>query len=141
MYWLTTIIFIIIAAIGCISTSNRSPFQTEQVREIWHNMTKAERTAANRKSFGFGVFIGIMLALIPGVIGLNLGLIFLHSALKGMILGSAIFPFVVFALWKALLPYLNKSWRMFFASTEWAKNHQIQANKIRLFKWEQQNCF
>ncbi len=132
--WIPIIIFFIIAAIGSIGTSKRSPFKSEQVKEIWNNMTKAERTAANKKALGFGVFMGTILGMIPGVIGLNIGIVFLHSALKGMIFGLILFPFVLFFLWKALLPYLTKPRQLFFASTKWAKNRCIQAYDIRLFK-------
>jgi hypothetical protein len=133
--WMPIIIIFIIAAIGSISTSKRPPFKSEQVMEIWNNMTKAERTAANKKSIGFGVLTGTILALIPSLFGFIIGIIFLHSALKGMIFaGLVLFPVFVFVLWKAFLPYLEKSWRLFFASTEWAKNRGIQADSIRLFK-------
>ncbi|MBN2589845.1 MAG: hypothetical protein JXA96_08275 [Sedimentisphaerales bacterium] len=131
------IIFIIAVVASLTATTNSTPFKTEQAREIWQNMTKFERTAANRKSRRFGAFVGAILGIVPGVIGLTLGIALLGSALKGVIISSLLStPIVLLVIWKVYLPHMAESWRLFFASTEWAINHDIQPEDIRLFKWE-----
>lgn len=135
--WIYFIIFLFVAVAGSMATRNRPPFKTEQVKEIWQNMTKSEQAAANKKSFGFGVIVGAILGVVPSIFGLIIGIILLHSALKGMIVGMLLlFPVVLLVLWKLFRPHMADSWRLFFASTEWAKSQGLQAKDIRLFKWE-----
>lgn len=136
--WMPFIIFFIIAAVGSLTaTTNNSPFKTEQAREIWQNMTQSEQKAANRKSWRFGALVGAILGIVPGVIGLTVGAALLGSALKGMIVsGLLVPPIIVLIIWKIYLPHMAESWRLFFASTEWARSHDIKPEDIRLYKWE-----
>jgi len=132
--WMFIIFYLFIAILASIGTNNKPPFKTEQVKEIWHNLTEDERKAANNKSLIYGVSLGAILGIVPCVFGFTFGIIFLGSALNGLIVGMLLFPIVVIVLRKKFLPYLTESWRDFFASTEWAKNNGLQPDDIRLFE-------
>ncbi len=135
------IIFIIsstIAIVGSLTaTTENSPFKTEQAKEIWQNMTQSERKTANRKYWRFSALAGAIIGLVQGIIGLPLGIIIFGYALKGIIFSLLLStPIVPLIMWKIYLPHMAESWRLFFASTEWAISHDIQPEDILLFKWE-----
>jgi ABC-type phosphate transport system permease subunit len=130
-YWIAVVVFLVIAVF--VGTNTWSPFQSQQVKEICANMTKAERTAAMKRGGLWGLLVG----LIPGAMGLTLGPLVLGSALLGVMLCALLFPLAAFVLWKRWLPYCNRSQRSFFASTEWAKSQGIRADDIRLFNWQE----
>jgi hypothetical protein len=130
-YWIAVVAVLMIAASG--GTNTWSPFQSQQVKEICANMTKAERTAVMKRGGLWGLLVGIVL----GTLGLILGPIVLSSALLGVMLCALLFPLAALVLRKGWYPYCNRSQQSFFASTEWAKSQGIEANDIRLFSWQE----
>ncbi len=136
--WIPFTIFFIIAVVGSLTaTTKNSPFKTEQAREIWQNMTQSEQKKANRKWWRFSALAGAIIGIVQGIIGLPLGIIIFGFALKGIIFSLLLSPpIVLLIMWKIYLPHMVESWRLFFASTEWAISHDIKPEDIRLFKWE-----
>jgi hypothetical protein len=131
------IIFISSAVLGLTATTNNSPFKTEQAREIWQNMTQSEQKKANRKWLRFSALAGAIIGIVQGIIGLPLGIVIFGYGLKGIIVSLLLSPpIVLLIMWKIYLPHMAESWRLFFASTEWAISHDIKPEDIRLFKWE-----
>ena len=129
-YWIPITVLFIVAIFS--DTNTWSPFQSDQVKEICQNMAKSERQAAVKRSALFGAVIGI----VPGVVGLILGILFFRSATVAVTGCGLIFPIIAIVLRKKWLPSLIKSHQQFFASTEWAKSQGIKAEEIKVYSWQ-----
>lgn len=129
-YLIPIAIFIAVAIFG--DTRTGSPLASRQVNDICAHMTKAER----RASIKIGALYGLCLGVIPGTLGFIIGPLFFKSALTGMTLCAGLMPLVALILLK-WCPYITKWQQSFLASTEWAKNEGIEANDIKLFRWNQ----
>lgn len=129
-HWIPIAILFLVALLG--DTNIWSPFQSDQVREICTHMTRTERRAAIKK----GAVCGLLIAIVPGMIGLILGVVVFRSALVVVTVCFLIFPLIALVLWKKWLPYIVRSQQCFLASTEWAKSQGIKAEDIQLYKWQ-----
>ncbi len=134
MYYLLIPIFILFIVSVFCGTNTGSPFQSRQVKEISSHMTKAERIAAIKR----GILWGLLIGVVPGLIGLLFGPFVFKSALLGVTVCFSVLPLFAFVLWKKWFPYLYKSQQSFFASSEWSKSQGIEANDIQLFNWQKQ---
>lgn len=129
-YWIPIAILLLAALLS--DTNTWSPFQSNQVKEICAHMTGTERRAAIRRGALWGLLIGI----IPGAIGLILGVVVFRSALVVVTFCFLAFPAIALVLWKKWLPHVVKSQQSFLASTEWAKSQGIKADNIHLYNWQ-----
>ncbi len=128
-YWIP-IVFLLLVAIFS-DTNSCSPFASEQVKAICAHMTAAERGAAIRRAPLWGLLIG----LIPGMIGAILGVVAFRSATVGVTFCFLVLPLVALLLYKKWWPQAVKSQQNFLASTAWARSQGIKAQEIHLYKW------
>jgi ABC-type branched-subunit amino acid transport system permease subunit len=126
-YWIPIAILFLVAISS--DTNAWSPFQSDQVKQICAHMTKTERRAAVRRAALWGLLIGI----VPGMIGLILGVVVFRSALVVVTVCYLIFPLVAFVLYRK---WLVRSQQNFLASTEWARSQGIKAEDVRLYNWQ-----
>jgi hypothetical protein len=130
-YWIPIFILFLAAIFSGNGNRTWSPFQSSQVKDICEHMSNSERKAAMKKSALFGILIGI----VPVVTSLILGITIFRSALNSLIACGVIFPILAAILWKKWYPYTVKSQQRFLASTEWARSQNINADEIKLYKW------
>jgi len=130
-YWILIAILFFVAVFGA---NTGSPFQSRQAKDICTHMTRAERTAAIKRGALWGLLIGV----IPAVIGLIIGPLVFKSTLLGVTLCALLSPLLVVVLWKKWFPYVTRSQQSFLASTEWAKSQGIQADDIQVFNWQEE---
>ena len=130
-YFLIFIVFLSLTAL-LSDSSNWSPFQSGQVKEICTHMTKTERRAAMKRAALWGFLIGI----IPEMTGLVLGALIFRSALMAVTACFLIFPLLTLVLWKKWSPQVMSYQRRFLASTAWAKSQDIKAEDIQLYRWQ-----
>jgi hypothetical protein len=130
-YLIPIAILIVVAVFG--NKQIASPFASRQVNDICAHMTKAERRASNK----IGALVGLCLAAILSTLGFIIGSLFFKSALTGMTVCFALFPFVILILILLKWCPTTKWQQSFLASTEWAKSEGIEANDIKLFRWNQ----
>jgi ABC-type branched-subunit amino acid transport system permease subunit len=128
-YWIPIAALFLIALFT--DTNTWSPFQSDQVREICAHMTKAERRSALKRGASWGILVGV----VPGMVGLILGVLVFESATVGVTICSLAFLLIVVVLYKKWSPGLVKSQQNFLASTEWAKGQGVRPDDIRLYKW------
>jgi ABC-type branched-subunit amino acid transport system permease subunit len=127
-YWIPVAILFLAAIFS--DTSTWSPFQSDQVKQICAHMTKTERRAAVRRAALWGLLMGI----VPGMIGLILGVVVFRSALIVVTVCYLIFPLIALVLCRS--PNVVKSQQNFLASTEWARSQGIKAEDIHLYSWQ-----
>ena len=128
-YWIPIALLVLVAILS--DTNTWSPFQSDQVKQICAHMTKTERRAAVKRGALWGLLIGI----VPGMIGLILGVVVFRSAMIVVTVCYLIFPLIALVLCK--LPNVVKSQQNFLASTEWARSQGIKAEDIHLYNWQQ----
>ncbi len=129
-YWILVALLFLVAILS--DTNTWSPFQSNQVREICAHMTRTERRAATRRGALWGLLIGV----VPGMIGLILGVVVFRSAVAAVTVCFLMLPLIALALYKKWLPNVVKSQQNFLASTEWARTQGIRAEDIRLYNWQ-----
>ncbi len=129
-YWIPIAILFLVAILS--DTSTWSPFQSSQVSEICQHMTKAERRTVRMRAAKWGAIMGI----VPGVVGLFLGVLFFKSATAAVTGCALVFPAVAILLRKKWLPNAVESQQQFLASTEWARSQGIMAEEIRMYRWQ-----
>ncbi len=128
-YWILIAFLLLVAVFS--DTSTWSPFGSEQVKAICAHMTATERRAAIRRGAWWGLLIGV----VPGVIGLVLGVVVFRSAVAVVTVCFLVLPLVALMLYKRWWPQVVKSQQDFLASTEWARSQGIKAEDIHLYKW------
>jgi hypothetical protein len=129
-YWIPIAILFLVAIFS--DTNTWSPFQSDQVKAICAHMTKTERRAALRR----GALGGLLIGIVPGMIGLILGVVVFRSAVVVVTVCFLIFPLLALVLSRKWLPNVVKSQQNFLASTEWARSQGIKAEDIRLYNWQ-----
>lgn len=128
-YWIPIAILFLVALLG--GTNTWAPFQSDQVREICAHMTKAERRAAVKR----GAVCGLLIAIIPGMIGLILGAVVFRSALVVVTVCLFVFAVIALVLYKKWPPHMVRSQQHVLASTQWARSQGIEAEDIQLYRW------
>ena len=127
-YWIPIALLLLVAVFS--SRNTRSPFASDQVKAICAHMTKAEYRAAVKRDALWGLLIGI----VPGLVGLTLGAVVFRSLLVGVTISFLAFPAIALVLYRKWLPIVIKSQQNFLASTEWARGQGIKAGDIHLYK-------
>ena len=127
-YWILVVFLLLVAIFSSRNAS--SPFASDQVKAICTHMTKAEYRAAIKRDALWGLLIGI----VPGIVGLVLGAVAFRSLLVGVTISFLAFPAIALVLYRKWLPIVTKSQQSFLASTEWARSQGIKAEDIHLYK-------
>ena len=131
-FWAVWSIFILlIVLLTKKSDLRKSPFQSEQVKEITEHMTDSEATGVLLRSG----LIGLFFALLFGPINC-LAFFFhtKHAPLLMLQLNLASLTVVVLFI----RPWMDKQAKAFLASTEWAKRQGIQPEEIQLRAFRKQ---
>lgn len=129
-YWIPIAILLLVALFN--DSNTWSPLQSDQVKEICLHMTRAERRAAFRR----GAVCGLLIGVVPGMVGLILGVVVFRSPLVAVTGCFFAFFFVALVLHRKWAPSVIKSQQDFFASTEWARSQGIRAEDVRLYRWQ-----
>ncbi|MGA2281434.1 MAG: DUF4019 domain-containing protein [Verrucomicrobiota bacterium] len=106
-----------------------SPLASPEAREIVAHMTKAERSEAVLHGLLWGVW----------VVAVTFGNLFLIKSFPAP--GNWIVASVIAALFFAGLPPMLRMQRRFLCSTVWAKEHDCDAGRIKLFSFSRQNLW
>lgn len=124
-YYLIPIATLFVVAIFG-DTQSASPLASRQVKDICVHMTKTERGTTIKMGALYGLCLGVILG--------TAGLLCFKSILIGMTVSFGLLLLIGVVLW----PRVSKWQRSFLASTEWARSEGIEANDIKLFRWEQE---
>lgn len=108
-------------------------FQSPQVTEIYSHMTDEEREHVRwvnmRNAVVMGVSVGIASTISKQYFGLG-----------GSLGRSALFSVLIaFGVALLLLPWLLRSAKASFTSTEYAKSHGIEAKNLRLYSFRRRD--
>ena len=118
------------------SKSTWTPFQSEQVKEIYSHMTEEERKRASRQGLALGALVGLLMGC-SGFLGLPIGIWYFDSALKGVIAMQPVILIVAAIAAFILRPRMNQSQREILASTQWAKEEGLTSDRIKLYRFSQ----
>jgi hypothetical protein len=128
-YWILIAFLLLVAVLS--DTNAWCPFGSEQVKAICAHMTATERRAAVKRGALWGLLIGI----VPGMIGLVLGVVVFRSALAVVTVCFLVLPLAALVLRRKWWPRAVRSQQNFLASTEWARSQGIKAEDIHLYRW------
>jgi ABC-type branched-subunit amino acid transport system permease subunit len=128
-YWISIAVLFLVAIFS--DTTSWSPFASEQVKAVCAHMTPAERYTAMKR----GALAGLVIGLVPGMIGLLLGVVIFRSALAVVAICLLLLPVIALVFHRKWWPKVVKWQQDFLASTEWAQSQGIKAENIRLYHW------
>src|SRR5262249_4813049 len=100
-----------------------SPFQSHEVRDICAHMTEAEKAEASRRGGLYGFWVAATFAL-P-----------LSFAIAERSLLFIVIAAVLITIHIACIPLWQRMQRQFLSSTAWAREHDISADRLKMFSF------